>query len=121
MVPGTYQRMCSQKPKHESQSSQWLWEEQVGSKGRQLGLRDSEQALLEAVPSTRGPQEQRGVERAEGSRGMDWCGEDVVAMAMVIMTVEALEEVMGMVVVIRMIVMSVMVVIGMRAGFGGWL
>lgn len=29
---------------------------------------DSEQALLEAVPTTRGPREQRGLERVEGSR-----------------------------------------------------
>lgn len=76
---------------------------------------DSEQALLEAVPTTRGPQGQRGFERAEGSRGTDWC-EDVVAIETVIMIVEALEESMAEVMVIMMIVMAVM---GMRAVFGG--
>lgn len=46
---------------------------------------------------------------------MDWC-EDVVALALVMMTVEA---VMVEVVVIMMMVMVVMAVIRMRAVFGG--
>lgn len=63
----------SQKPERESQSSPWPWEEQVGSKGRQLGLRDSEQALLEAVPTQgdhRSRKGLRGLRVAEGWTGV---------------------------------------------------